>query len=343
MAKKDGIRKKYEHYVETHTKAKKIFENAWCVFILLISALCFAIGFRAFISPAAAANEPGKYLTLATGGVSGVSQTLVKAIQLITGKYMNAHDKDTLVSVAYFVINIPIFVLAWKGIGKRFAVFTFINVIATSIFIKIVPESVVSLFDAQDFLSDNLSRALFGGICIGLSSGLSLMVDGSSGGLDVISYYISLKKSTAIGKYAVTFNGVVITLFTLLSYFPVNSEDTYHDHVWVVLLYAIVYLFVFSLVIDHLSRRNRKTQIQIITTKDTLPKVLMANFHHGCTVVDAKGAFSGEGKKIIYMVVSSFEVKKAIQVIQEADPQAFINCMSVSAVYGRFYIEPIKQ
>ena len=87
---------------------------------------------------------------------------------------------------------------------------------------------------------------------------------------------------------------------------------------------------------------HKKTQIQIITTKDSLPKVLMANFHHGCTVVDAKGAFSGEGKKIIYMVVSTYEVKKAIRVIQEADPQAFINCVSVSAVYGRFYVEPIK-
>ena len=73
-----------------------------------------------------------------------------------------------------------------------------------------------------------------------------------------------------------------------------------------------------------------------------LQKVLLANFKHGCTVVEAKGAFSGEGKKIIYMVVSSFEVKKVIGVIQEYDPQSFINVVSVQALYGRFYIDPIK-
>lgn len=341
MSKKEQIRQKYEHYVETHKKAKIVFENIWCIFILLVSALFFAVGFRAFISPAAAATDPN-ILTLATGGMSGVSQILLKAFQLIRGSYLNSEDKNTFVSIAYLVLNIPIFILAWKGIGKRFAIFTIINVAATSIFNKIIPESIVGLFDTGGFLEDNISRALFGGICIGLSSGLSLMVDGSSGGLDVISYYIATKKSTSVGKYVLLFNGIVVTLFTLLSYFPVNSSDTTHDQVWIVLLYGIVYLFVVSLVLDHLSRRNKKTQIQIITTKDSLPKVLMANFHHGCTVVDAKGAFSGEGKKIIYMVVSSYEVKKAIRIIQDADPQAFINCVSVSALYGRFYIEPIK-
>lgn len=341
MSQRERIRTKYENYVETHKKAKIVFENIWCVFILTISALCFAIGFRAFISPAAATENP-EILTLATGGISGVSQILVKTFQLIRGSYLNPEDKNTFVSIAYFALNVPIFILAWKGIGKRFAIFTMVNVIATSIFNKIIPESVVGLFDANEFLKDNFSRALFGGICIGLSSGLALMVDGSSGGLDVISYYIATKKSTSVGKYVLLFNGIVVVLFTFLSYFPVNASDTTHDQVWIVLLYGIVYLFVVSLVLDHLSRRNKKTQIQIITTKDSLPKVLMANFHHGCTVVDAKGAFSGEGKKIIYMVVSTYEVKRAIRVIQEADPQAFINCVSVSAVYGRFYVEPIK-
>ena len=116
----------------------------------------------------------------------------------------------------------------------------------------------------------------------------------------------------------------------------------YNDDAWVILLYAGVYLFVVSLVVDQLSRRNKKAQIQIITTRNDLQKVLLANFKHGCTVVEAKGAFSGEGKKIIYMVVSSFEVKKVIGVIQEYDPQAFINVVSVQALYGRFYIDPIK-
>ena len=56
MSQRERIRTKYENYVETHKKAKIVFENIWCVFILLVSALCFAIGFRAFISPAAAAE-----------------------------------------------------------------------------------------------------------------------------------------------------------------------------------------------------------------------------------------------------------------------------------------------
>lgn len=338
MEKKKSLKNRYNNYLDNHQKAKPIFENAWSIIVLFLSAFIFAFGFRAFIAPAQAATDPN-IITIATGGMSGISQIFVKTFQLIKGEYLSDDMKNTLQSLFYTLFNIPIIILAWKGIGKRFAIFTLINVLATSIFTKCLPESFVSVFVNAD---DNMMRVLFGGICVGLSSSLALMVDGSAGGVDVVSYYIAIKKSTSVGKYVLLSNSCIITIFTVLSYFPVNSSDTPHSNAWQLLLYAILYSFVSSMVIDYLSRRNKKSQIQIITKNEDMPKILLANFKHGCTVVDAKGAFSGESKKIIYMVVSSFEVKRAISVIQEADPNAFVNVVSVSAVYGQFHIDPIK-
>ncbi len=339
MEKKHSLQNRYKEYIDHHDKMKSVLENTKCIIVLLFSAFIFSFGFRAFIAPANAANNPD-ILTVATGGMSGISQIIVKAIQLIRGAYFDSATRDTYQSIFYSVLNIPIFILAWKGIGKRFAIFTMINVIATSIFTKYIPDSLVQIFESVN--DDNVTRALFGGICTGLSSSLALMVDGSAGGIDVISYHIALKKSTSIAKYVLITNCLIISIFTILSYFPVNAADTIHNNAWEILLYAILYSFVASMVIDFLSRRNKKAQIQIITKNEDLAKILLANFKHGCTVVDAKGAFSGESKKIIYMVVSALEVKRAIKVIQDADPNAFVNVVSVSAVYGRFHVDPIK-
>lgn len=320
--------------MKNHPKQKIIKEYAIAIPMLLLSAFIYAFGYRAFVAPGT--SSEGIHM-IATGGMGGLSQIVVRLIQFISGKEL---ETKTFQSIFYAVLNIPVLILAWKGIGKRFAIFSIINVISVSLFIQFLPYSFVKVF--ADMGEDYLARALFGGICTGLSSAMALMVDGSSGGMDTISYYIAIRKSTSIGKYVMAFNGLIIAIFTILNYFPALPTEAKNPNAWRLLLYSIIYLFATSLVIDQINKRNKKAQIQIITTKDSLSKILMATFHHSCTVVDAKGAFSGENKKIIYMVVSSFQVKEAIKVIREADPQSFVNVMAISQVYGKFFIKPIK-
>jgi uncharacterized membrane-anchored protein YitT (DUF2179 family) len=57
-------------------------------------------------------------------------------------------------------------------------------------------------------------------------------------------------------------------------------------------------------------------------------------------VIKGKGAFTKQDKFIIYTVLSSFEQKKALKVIHETDPGAFVTLTKVSQVYGRFFIKP---
>lgn len=324
----------HEEKAKKHPYQTMIKEYAIAIPVLLLSAFVYAFGYRAFIAPGTSSEG---IPMIATGGMGGVSQIVVRIVQFIAGKEL---ETKTFQSIFYAVLNIPVLILAWKSIGKRFAIFSIVNVVAVSLFIQFLPNSFVKVF--ADMGEDYLARALFGGICTGLSSALALMVDGSAGGMDIISYHIAIRKSTSIGKYIILFNGCIISIFTILNYFPALPNETKNPDVWRILLYSIIYLFSTSLVIDQINKRNKKAQIQIITTRDDLPKILMAAFHHSCTVVDAKGAFSGENKKIIYMVVSSFQVKEAIQVIREADPQSFVNVVAISQVYGKFFIKPIK-
>ena len=190
-----------------------------------------------------------------------------------------------------------------------------------------------------------LPRALFAGICTGIATVVAFKNCSSTGGLDVVSLAVANKKSTSIGKYLVIFNGIVLIGYTLTSYlyFMKNPlPDGKENPALVLFLFSAIYLFTNALVNDFLNSRYRKAQIQIITTNENISNILIANFPHGCTIVNGKGAFSKENRFIIYMVVSSSEVQKVVKLVQVVDPHAFVNVTTLNQVYGRFYIEPFK-
>ncbi len=335
LLKTEKLKKKYEDYMFDHKGARLVLDYAIATVVCLFSAFIYAFGFKAFLAPMFFSDGVTPVISFVTGGVSGLAQNIILLIKIIIGgDNWTADTTYTMQSIIYFVLNIPIFVLGYKGVGKRFAIFSFLNVIFVSLFIKFLPSITI-----DEILTDNLGRALFAGICTGLSSAVAFKVETSAGGFDVISYYFAYQKSTSVGKYSIAFNAFIVAMFTLLSYILDTGSG------WTVLtitLYTIVYFFTAALVVDALNTRNKKAELQIITSKQTLPKIILANFPHSCTVVPAKGGFSNEDRIIIYIVVSSFEVKKLVKLVRTIDPEAFINVSHSSQVYGKFFIKPVK-
>ena len=147
-------------------------------FLEALSAFIFAYGFRAFISPSLACveewmrPEPVTSINaLISGGASGIAQAIIKFIEMFPGVHLLEMEK-TLISIFYFVINIPLFLLAWFKISKQFAIFTLINVAFVSLFNQVIPDSWI--YEVVNIYEDNLARTIFGGITTGLSSGLAL-------------------------------------------------------------------------------------------------------------------------------------------------------------------------
>ena len=328
MKKKNKIVNGYKSFMFRHNKLNIVVEWTFSIIMNIISAFLFSYGFRAFLSPIGAMH-------LAPGGESGTNQIIVKIIQLFGGYDSDADILVTLQSVIYLILNIPLFILAWKAISKRFAILSLVNVVSVSLFIKFLPNGLVSVFNIAG--DDYLPRALFAGLMTGLSSTLAFKDDSSAGGMDILSYYFSSKKSITIGKLSFFFNSIVVTVFTMLSFANTRDIETFK-----ILLFTGVYLFTSSTVIDALVNHNKKSQVQIITSYENMSAELIANFPHGCTVVDAKGAFSGQDKKIIYMVVSVAEVKPLVELVQSIDEKAFINVIQINQLYGKFFIKPVK-
>jgi len=316
-------------WLHNKPQLKNNLENSAIFFVSVISSFLAAYVFRSFIVPA---GDPLP-TPLITGGVSGLSQIFNRLLDVLN--LFNQIENRSLQAILYFIFNIPIFVLAFTKIGKRFAIFSFINVITTSFFIEVIPHDWTQLITISD---DLLSRAIIAGLIQGISSSLAYLMDISSGGMDVITVYYANVKSTSVGKYAFAINGVIYLLFTILYLLNTDSMTGALNAV----IFSVIYSFTTSQVVDAINIRNKKTQLQIVTSRVDMPKILMEKFFHGCTVVQAKGGYTNSIKYIVYMVVSSREVTAVVKHIRTVDPESFIDESPSHQVYGKFFIKPIK-
>jgi uncharacterized membrane-anchored protein YitT (DUF2179 family) len=321
-----------------HVPLKWITENAWVFFINLLSALVLALGFKCFLAPSFASTET----RLASGGMTGIAQDFILLIDLFTDNWGDAHY-DLLYGILYFAFNVPLFFLAFFGIGKRFSIYTIINVALVSLITNFFDFPGLNSFidGIAEFVDANggmVARAIFAGICTGLSSALAFKVDCSGGGIDVVAYYIAIKKSTLVGKYSTLLNFVTITVYAILSVCHGVSSST----AWGKVLFSIIYLFVVMLVVDMINIRNKKMQLEIVSDNPNLGDFVISNLPHGATITKGVGAFTGKEKFIITVVLSSYEVKNAVKMIQEAEPSAFIKVQELKQVFGKFYLPPIR-
>lgn len=313
----------YDHYV-LGAFLKLMFELLVCA----AAGILYAFGFVCFIS--------GKEITLVTGGASGFCQNIVLILEMC-GVKMSATD---LQSILYFIINIPILLFAFFKVGKKFALLSIVIVGFSSVFITVFQNTgVADSIQSVEFISSSpLTRALFAGLCSGVSSSIAFKMDVSSGGVDVLSYYLGMKKSSQVGKYGVVINSFVVVFYFILLIIKTPSNSAQN---LVIVLYSIIYLVIVMLVIDLINIRNKKAQILITTDAEHMADTLVSLFPHGASISHVKGGFSGTDKNTVCMVVSTTEVHKVINVAKKVDEHAFIVVTPVSQVYGNFYNKPV--
>ena len=352
-SKRHGPLSKINDFLYDHSRLKSTVSWAYALFICTVSALIFTIGYKFFLVPRdiiSTAGEGAPVLRLVSGGASGLSQTIIVALELLPDSFgdLVVKNEDLIYSILYFLVNVPIIILAWVGVGKRFTIITLVNIVEISLFTNLlsiewlevnVIEPIAHYVEINGGL---LARAIFAGVCTGLSSALTFKVDASSGGIDVVAYYIALKKSTLVGKYSAYINACILIVYSILAAINIGWADESAFDVVASALYSIVYLIVSMCVIDMINLRNKKIKVEVVTDNPGLVQVLMANIPHGATVIHGEGAFSGRQKTIIEMVISSYELSRTVKVIRETDPNTFVEVTELKQVYGHFYIKPIK-
>lgn len=336
--KTSRLKKQIENFLFDHYIIKTVLHYLLGFLVAAVAAVIFAFGFSCFITPA----DPNGFV-LATGGVSGITQIIALVVEFVRGAPIG---NNQIQSIGYTLLNIPLLVFSFFKIGKRFTIFTLVNVVLSTIFIRIFSSNEVNLgqymanfsFGEVKPLDPIITRVLFAGICTGLSSALAFASGISCGGIDIIAYYFGARKSTQVGRY-----GIIINVFIIITYATLKSI---HVNQFAYCVYSIffstIYLMEVGLIIDTINLRNKKIEMQIITSKEHMSDIIIANFPHSATLVKGTGAYSGGDKTILFMVVSSNEVKKVVEIVKKVDDHAFITATPLKQVYGNFFIKPLE-
>ena len=63
----------------------------------------------------------------------------------------------------------------------------------------------------------------------------------------------------------------------------------------------------------------------IITTRpESISERILTDMERGVTLLEGTGAYTGEGRPVLYCVVTRSEVQQLKSIVHEADPRAFM-------------------
>jgi uncharacterized membrane-anchored protein YitT (DUF2179 family) len=270
---------------------KRIFE----VFVVMVGAALVASSFNLFLIPH----------RLLSGGLSGVS--------MIVGYFTHWN-----IGLVYFLSNLPVLVWGLIAVGRKFIFLSVISVFLTVWFMQLIP------VDSTSFNFDQIISAVFGGVLLGIGSGITLRIGGSTGGFDIIGSIVTRKYDFPLGTLMLAINSVVVFA---LGYF---KQD------WNLALYSMLSMFIASRVMDTIHIRHLKVTAFIITQQRELLTKRLLNLPRGVTLIKTSGAYSNQEKDMLMTVITRYELAEFKAIIKEFDPKAFVNIVETTSVLGEF-------
>ncbi|CDM68899.1 putative membrane protein [Clostridium bornimense] len=284
-------------------------ESEWVkISMAVLGSLLYAIGINMFIVP----------VGLYSGGIMGICQ-IIRTI-LIDYMHLPLNQFD-IAGIVYYIINIPIFIIAYKKMGKSFFGKTLLCVTTTSLFL-----SLVSVPKIPILTDDILAASLIGGIISGCGTGFILKMGCSAGGMDIVGLLCMKKnKNFSMGKITLIVNLILYSICLFMF-----DEK--------IVIYSIIFAAVTSITIDKVHIQNINVQVTIITRRniEAMEKDIMTKLVRGVTKWNAKGGYTGQDTSILYIVLSKYEVSYLKKIIKKYDPDAFVVVNEGANIEGNY-------
>ena len=255
-------------------------------------------------------------LGLYNGGFMGIAQLMRTGI--VDFMHVPVPGNFDLAGIIYWVLNIPLFYMGLRIMGKDFAVKTLLTVTIQSVFLVLVP------IPETPIIGDTLTACIIGGLIAGTGVGLVLRGRSSGGGQDIIGVCCSKKyPNVSVGKINILMNIFVY----LICLFLFNIE---------IVAYSFIYTTVLSMAIDRVHIQNINTSVMIFTKKLGISKAIMEQMGRGVTNWDGAGAYTNKTAYILLVMISKYEVAQIKQIVHSIDPDAFMIFTEGCSVDGNF-------
>lgn len=274
---------------------------------IIVGAAIFSFGFVHF----------NMQHQLGEGGFSGITLIL----------YFTLNLDPALWNI---ILNIPMFILGWKILGRRAFYYTILGTVSVSVFIKIFKTYEIQM-NMQD---DMLLVSLFAGVFVGAGLGIVFRYGGTTGGADILVRIANKYLGWSMGKTMFGLDVVVI----LLSWITFLNERS--------MMYTLVAVYVGGRVIDLVQEgANAAKGALIISEKsDEIADFITEKMERGVTIFDAHGHYTKAHKDVIYCVVPRNELVRLKSIAHSIDPHSFVSIIDVRDVSGEgFTLDEKKQ
>lgn len=277
--------------------------NRWCFlkkivykyFVILSGAFLFSLSVNLFTLPS----------KIVTGGVSGIATVLYFLYGWPPGIVMG-------------IMNVLIGLIAYKELGKKFVADSLVGIIAIPVFMELTSYIPVFCYDA-------MLNSIFGGFLCGIGIGLTFSQGSTTGGTDIVSR-ISQKRLPALS---------IGTLLSVIDFFIIFVSYLVFKKIELT-MYGIITLFISTWIVDAIiTKLNSGVVAYIITTKEKeMKNKIFSELDRGVTVIDAKGGYSNDNKKILMCVMKKKELEKLKKLMETVEEQAFVIVSASTEVQG---------
>ncbi|QFF98720.1 YitT family protein [Psychrobacillus glaciei] len=224
------------------------------------------------------------------------------------------------VALMNLILNIPMFILGWKLLGKKVFAYTVIGTVSVSIFLKIF-----GIYEIPIGLEDDMVLvSLFAGVFVGVGLGIIFRFGGTTGGVDIIARLAHKYIGWSMGKTMFMFDAVVI----LLSWLTFLDERS--------MMYTLVAVFVGARVIDFVQEGAYAARGAFIISElqDEIANRISLEMERGVTVLKGYGHYTKNDREVLYCVIGKNEIVRLKSIITSVDPHAFVSLTEVHDVMG---------
>ena len=238
----------------------------------------------------------------------GVEAILVHQKFIIGGLYgtcLFIYYKTGLLSPGqwFFLLNIPLLIVGWIYLSRRFFYYSVYGVVAVTVFTEIL--------ELHFPIENQLYAAVAGGVICGIGTGIVLRSRGSGGGLDIIAILLNQKLNFGVGKFYMIFNAILF-LIVLTQYNP--------DLVIASLILTFISTFSLEQV---LSLFNQRKIVYILSDNHReITDTITGDLHMGATLLEVKGAYSGVKKQMVMTITNNLQLKRLENKVFNIDQNA---------------------
>ena len=279
---------------------KKIQKESINVLLTVFAALLSAVTLHVFV-------YKNKF---APSGVDGIATMVQELTTLNAG-------------IVALIINVPLLIVAWKILNKKYVIYTLIFTFLSSGFIMLLD---YVNFPQYEAMYEKVVAAVFSGLLLGIRTGIMIRLGFSTGGVDIVAAIFQKNRSYINIERIIS---IICYVITALSYF------VYHD--LGAILLSIIQMFVFEKGVALLLSDHRDAVAFHIITKEPekIKEDIIYNLKHGATIMESRGLFTDTESYMIISIVNKRQIPEFISIVKKHE-DTFMYYSDINGVSGNF-------